>query len=38
MRTKADVRQRLWFYGFHALGPVDTYRIHRMMAARVTTA
>jgi len=21
-----------------ALGPVDTYRIHRMMAARVTTA
>jgi 3-hydroxybutyrate dehydrogenase len=22
----------------HGLGPVDTYRIHRMMAARVTTA
>ncbi|SDO51941.1 hypothetical protein SAMN05444050_4337 [Afipia sp. GAS231] len=22
----------------HALGGVDTYRIHKMMAARVTTA
>ena len=23
---------------FNTLGPVDTYRIHRVMAARVTTA
>ena len=30
----------LLLHGSHgfALGPVDTYRIHRIMAARVTTA
>jgi hypothetical protein len=30
MRTKADVRQRLWFYGFQALGH---HIPHAVMAA-----
>jgi hypothetical protein len=34
-------RRRMGFLlenGFHGLGGVDTYRIHKMIAARVTTA
>ena len=38
-RVKEGERPTKWgVYAPEALGPVDTYRIHRMMAARVSTA
>ena len=36
--TDAQLAVHPTVYAADALGPVDTYRIHRIMAARVTTA